>query len=424
MNRLLDKILLRTNNLDYISLGIKNLTINTPANKIFNAINNHSDISEIRYVGGCVRKIINKENVDDIDLATNLNPKEVSSLLKKNNINFYETGIEHGTITAVIDDYKFEITSLREDFNTDGRHAKVNFSTDWKRDASRRDFSINSIYADANGNLFDPFNGKKDLENGLIRFIGDPEERIKEDYLRILRYLRFFLNYSNQKHDQEILRVIRKNLSGISNLSKERLFDELKKFIKSKVLEKLSNDKYSIELIEIIFPQLKKIGIFKNPNSFAKVKLEESDVIFLLSLLIIDESDNLEFFIYKFNISKKDQKRLKIINNFFNEKISTKSFSERNLNKLFYYNGKQAVIDILSYKLFVSKKIDKKFIDLLEIFTSKVMPTMPINAKILMSDHNIPEGKTLGNKLKMIEEEWVDNNFELSDKQINKIINR
>ena len=424
MNRLLDKILLRTNNLDYISLGIKNLTINTPANKIFNAINNHSDISEIRYVGGCVRKIINKENVDDIDLATNLNPKEVSSLLKKNNINFYETGIEHGTITAVIDDYKFEITSLREDFNTDGRHAKVNFSTDWKRDASRRDFSINSIYADTNGNLFDPFNGKKDLENGLIRFIGDPEERIKEDYLRILRYLRFFLNYSNQKHDQEILRVIRKNLSGISNLSKERLFDELKKFIKSKVLEKLSNDKYSIELIEIIFPQLKKIGIFKNPNSFAKVKLEESDVIFLLSLLIIDESDNLEFFIYKFNISKKDQKRLEIINNFFNEKISTKSFSERNLNKLFYYNGKQAVIDILSYKLFVSKKIDKKFIDLLEIFTSKVMPTMPISAKILMSDHNIPEGKTLGNKLKMIEEEWVDNNFELSDKQINKIINR
>ena len=424
MNRLLDKILLRTNNLDYISLGIKNLTINTPANKIFNAINNHSDISEIRYVGGCVRKIINKENVDDIDLATNLNPKEVSSLLKKNNINFYETGIEHGTITAVIDDYKFEITSLREDFNTDGRHAKVNFSTDWKRDASRRDFSINSIYADANGNLFDPFNGKKDLENGLIRFIGDPEERIKEDYLRILRYLRFFLSYSNHKHDQETLRVLRKNLSGISNLSKDRLFDELKKFIKSKVLEKLSNDKYSIELIEIIFPQLKKIKIFKNLNSFAKVKLEECDIIFLLSLLIIDESDNFEFFMYKFNISKKDQKRLKIIKNFFNEKISSKSFSERNLNKLFYYNGKQAIIDILSYKLFISKKIDKKSIDLLEIFKSKIIPIMPISAKTLISEHNIPEGKTLGNKLKMIEEEWVDNNFELSDKQINKIINR
>ena len=424
MNKLLDKIFFRTNNLDYISLDIKDLNLNTPASKIFNAIKNHSDTSEIRYVGGCVRKIINKEKVDDIDLATNLNPKEVSSTLKKNNINFYETGIEHGTITVVIDNYKFEITSLREDFNTDGRHAEVKFSTDWKRDASRRDFSINSIYADANGNLFDPFNGKKDLENGLIRFIGDPEERIKEDYLRILRYLRFFLSYSNHKHDQEILRVLRKNLSGISNLSKDRLFDELKKFIKSKVLEKLSNDKYSIELIEIIFPQLKKIKIFKNLNSFAKVKLEECDIIFLLSLLIIDESDNFEFFMYKFNISKKDQKRLKIIKNFFNEKISSKSFSERNLNKLFYYNGKQAIIDILSYKLFISKKIDKKLIDLLEIFKSKIIPIMPISAKTLMSEHNIPEGKTLGNKLKMIEEEWVNNNFKLSDKQISKIISR
>ncbi len=424
MNKLLDKILLRSNNLDYISLAIKDLTVNTPASKIFNAINNHSGTSEIRYVGGCVRKIINKEKVDDIDLATNLNPKEVSSALKKNNINFYETGIEHGTITVVIEDYKFEITSLREDIDTDGRHAEVKFSIDWKKDASRRDFSINSIYADANGNLFDPFNGKKDLDNGIVKFIGDPEERIKEDYLRILRYLRFFLIYSKHKHDQEILKILRKNLSGISNLSKDRLFDELKKFIKSKVLEKLSNDKLSTELIEIIFPQLKKIKIFKNLNFFAKKKLDECDIIFLLSLLIIDESDNLEFFMYKFNISKKNQKRLKIINHFFNDKITSKSFSEKSLNKLFYYNGKQAVIDILSYKLFVSKKIDKNLINLLETFKSKVMPTMPISAQTLMSEYNIPEGKTLGNKIKMIEEEWVNNNFELSDKQINKIISR
>ena len=352
MNKFLDKILLRTNNLDYISLAIKDLSLKTPVNKIFNAINNHSDTSEIRYVGGCLRKIIRREKVDDIDLATNLNPKEVISALKKNDINFYETGIEHGTITVIIEDHKFEITSLREDINTDGRHAKVKFSIDWKKDASRRDFSINSIYSDANGNLFDPFNGKKDLENGLIKFIGNPEERIKEDYLRILRYLRFFLIYSNHKHDQEILRILRKNITGISNLSKDRLFDELKKFIKSKVLEKLSNDKYSSELIEIIFPQLKKIQFFKNPNSFAKAKLDECDVIFLLSLLIIDDSDNLEFFMYKFNISKKNQKRLKIINDFFNTKISNTSFSERNLNKLFYYNGKQAVIDVLSYRLF------------------------------------------------------------------------
>ena len=205
MKSLFDKLLLKRNNLHILSEKLKKLTYKTPVSKIFEAINSYSNFSEIRYVGGCIRKIINDEKVDDIDLATNLEPKEVSDALKKNNINFYETGVKHGTITALIDDFKFEITSLREDILTDGRHAQVKFSKDWKKDASRRDFTINSIYSDAEGNLFDPFNGKKDLEKGVINFIGNPNERIQEDYLRILRYIRFFLNYSKQKHDPEII---------------------------------------------------------------------------------------------------------------------------------------------------------------------------------------------------------------------------
>ena len=181
MKNFLDKFFFRSNNLKYISRNIKNLSKNTQAYKIFDAINSFSFEGEIRYVGGCIRKIINKEKVDDIDLATNLEPKEICEALKKNEINYYETGIEHGTITALIDNYKFEITSLRKDISTDGRHAKVNFSKDWREDASRRDFTINSIYSDRDGNLFDPFNGKKDLEEGIINFIGDTDQRIKED---------------------------------------------------------------------------------------------------------------------------------------------------------------------------------------------------------------------------------------------------
>ena len=222
MKYLLNKLFLRSNNLDSVSKDLKNLTLKTPASKIFNAINSHSEVSEIRYVGGCVRKIINKEKIDDIDLATNLEPKDVCEALKKNEINFYETGIEHGTITAIIDDYKFEITTLRKDVLTDGRHAEVKFSKDWKEDASRRDFTINAIYSDREGNLFDPFNGKEDLEKGEINFIGNPEKRIKEDYLRILRYIRFFLKYSKQKHKPEIIKYLKMNLDGISKLSKER----------------------------------------------------------------------------------------------------------------------------------------------------------------------------------------------------------
>ena len=424
MINFLDKFIKRTNNSDYVAKKIKDLSKNTPVKKIFESINNFSSNSEIRYVGGCIRKIIQKELVDDIDLATNLTPQQVCESLKKNNINYYKTGIEHGTITAVIDDYKFEITSLREDLETDGRHAEVRFSTDWKKDALRRDFTINSIYSDIEGNLFDPFKGKEDLENGCVKFIGNPEKRIKEDYLRILRYLRFYLVYSNHKHDFNISKLIKKNIAGISILSKERLLNELKKYVKSNILTKLSKDPFSIELFEIIFPQIKKIKRFSNPNAFAKKKLQESDFIFILSLLIVDGSDNADYFIYKFNISKKNQKRLKIIDKFYKEKITVKSFSEKNLNNFFYFHGKQAIIDILSYRLFNLKKLDKKLINFIDLFKLKVFPTMPVDAKLLMEKYDVPEGKDLGDKLKMIEEEWVNNNFQLSIKQIDKIINR
>ena len=191
MYNFLDKFFFRSRNLDYVSQNLRDITHNTSAKKIFDAINSYSESSEVRYVGGCIRKIIKKESIDDVDLATNLKPSEVCEALKKKEINYYETGIDHGTITAVIDNLKYEITSLRKDVITDGRHAKVEFSLDWKEDAARRDFSINSIYSDGDGNLFDPNNGKKDLEDGLVNFIGDAENRIKEDYLRILRYVRF-----------------------------------------------------------------------------------------------------------------------------------------------------------------------------------------------------------------------------------------
>ena len=424
MINFIDKLTKRSNNLNYVVKAIKDLSKDTPVKKIFDAINKFSHTSEIRYVGGCIRKIIKKETVNDIDLATNLNPYEVCEVLRSHKINYYETGVSHGTITAVIDNHTFEITTLREDLETDGRHAKVKFSKDWKKDASRRDFTINSIYSDIEGNLFDPFNGKEDLENGLIKFVGDPEIRIKEDFLRILRYLRFFLGYSKHKHDLRTYKIIKKNIIGISNLSKERLLDELKKFFKSKILTELSNDKFSIELFEYIFPQIKKTKSFSNPNKFAQGKIKEADFIFLLSILIIDGSDNADYFLYKFNISKKEQKRLKIIDDFYSDKNIVKDLSEKNLNRIFYYHGKQSVIDIISYKLFNSKKVEKKIFSLIDQFQSKILPNVPISAKILMEKYNIPEGKNLGNKLKSIEEEWINNNFQITEKQIDKIINR
>ena len=423
MKNFLDKIFFRSNNLENISQNIKDLTKKTLAYKIFDAIDTFAPESEIRYVGGCIRKIIKNEKVDDIDMATNLEPNEVCAALKKNKINYYKTGIEHGTITAIIDDNKFEITSLREDVLTDGRHAKVKFSKSWKEDASRRDFTINSIYSNRDGNLFDPFNGKNDLEKGIINFIGDTEKRIEEDYLRIIRYIRFFLSYSKHPHDLATIKRLKMNIGGVSKLSKERLLDELRKIISLESLEKLSKDQLSLDLILMIFPELRNIKNFSKLNSFQKNILKRSDFIFLLSLLIVDESDNLDYFLYRFNFSKKDQKRLKIIDSFYKEKINTKTFTENNMNKVFYYDGKQALNDILNFRIIKSLKFDKKLIELIDLYIDKNIPSMPIAANILMSEYQIPEGKELGSKLKMIEEEWVNNNFQISDKQIKNIIN-
>ena len=422
MRTFLDKIFFRSNNLNYLSNKIKNLTNNTPVRKIFEAINEYSEESEIRYVGGCVRKIINNEKVDDIDLATNLLPEQVCEVLKKKEINYYESGIDHGTITALIDNYKFEITTLRKDVSTDGRHAKVEFTNNWKDDASRRDFTINAIYSDAEGNLFDPYSGKKDLEEGYINFIGDVNKRIQEDYLRILRYIRFFLNYSKQPHNSEILRKLKINIGGVSKLSKERLLDELKKIFKLGTLEKLINEKLSLELILIIFPELKNYNLFNKLNSEKRNVLREVDFIFLLSLMIIDNSDNVDYFLYKYNLSKKDQKRIKIIHGFYKDKFNLKKFTQYNFNEYFYYEGNQAVLDVLRFKVIKSKKIDKSLIELIEYYKNKPIPKMPIGADLLMKKYNIPEGKQLGVKLKKIEVEWVKNNFTISDKQVENII--
>ncbi len=422
MRKILDKFLLQSKNSNKIESSFKYLEKNTEVAKIFQAIETYSKNSELRYVGGCVRKILCKEKIDDIDLATNLEPSDVSAALKSKNIKFYETGIKHGTITAVINKKKFEITSLRKDVSTDGRHAEVKYSKDWQEDASRRDFTINSIYSNMFGDLYDPFNGKKDLSNGIIRFIGEPEKRIKEDYLRILRYVRFFLCYSKIKHNDNVISIIKKNIDGVYKISTERQLDEFKKLTKTEGFLNLPKDKALCEIIQLIFPQFKKINILKNQRNFIENNLEKIDFIIWISLLTIDGTDNVEYFLYKFNLSNKDKKRILFLNNFFSKKISNKDFSLQNLQKIFYFEGKQTLNDVLFFQAMRSKKIDKKILNFIDFFKNKEPPLLPLRAITLMTKYNIPEGKELGIKLKKIEEKWVDNNFKISEQEVQDLI--
>ena len=422
MFNLLNKIFYLSKNLNVVSSKFSILKKETSIEKIFKAIEHYSEEAEVRYVGGCIRKILNNEKVEDIDLATNIEPIKVKSALQKNGINFYETGMTHGTITASIENEKYEITSLRSDVLTDGRHAKVEFTNNWLQDAERRDFTINSIYSDINGNLFDPFDGKKDLEEGKVIFVGDAEKRIKEDYLRILRYIRFFSSYSKLNHDLELKRVIKKNINGISKVSSERLLDEFKKIFNSNSIKKLCEDDFSLEVIRLIFPQFKNLEVLKNLNNFGKNNLKNIDFCFLLSLLIIDETDNSDYFFYKFNISKKYQKRILTIKDFFYKNRENQKINTQNLWKVFYKYGKESLKDILNYKLFISKKKDKKIIDYLKFFDEKKIPIFPIKGEDLMKKFDIPQGKKVGENLKLVEDYWINNNFKISDKNLKKIL--
>ena len=198
--------------------------------------------------------------------------------------------------------------------------------------------------------------------------------------------------------------------------------DEFHKLLKSKSFLKLNNDNDCLEIISLIFPQLKNISIFNKMNSFSKLSFDKVDFIFLLSLMVIDGTDNAHYFIYKFNISKKDQKRLLFLNNFNFQKFTSKTFSEKNLNKIFYYNGRESLIDIIYFKIFKSNRVDDKLIKLIDNFKNKQIPIMPFKADILMEKYKIPKGRELGAKLKAIEKVWANNNFQISDKEVQKII--
>ena len=420
MNNIISKLFNLTKKLNQKELSFQKIKNSTKILKIFQSISSYNEWSEVRYVGGCVRKILNNENYDDIDLATNLDPQQIKECLSANNIKFFETGIKHGTITATIEKQNFEITSLRKDIATDGRHAEVLFTKDWNEDSSRRDFTINSIYADIDGNIFDPNDGANDLKNGIVRFIGNPEKRIKEDYLRILRYLRFFSTYSLKDHQPEIKKSIMQNISGVVGLSKERLLDEFKKIFKSGALFKLNKDHFSNDVISLVFPQFINLNLLTKLDKNNQKTLLVKSFDFLLAFLVIDETDNSDYFLYKFKTSNETKKKINFLKKSFLESAEKNYFSKKNLEKIFYFNEKSDVLDLIDFELFKSKKNKKKLIELKNYFIKTEKPVFPVKAKNIMEKFNLKEGRELGQKLKYLEDLWVNNSFNISEKEIEK----
>ena len=210
------------------------------------------------FVGGCVRKYLLKHKIDDIDIATSLTTDQIKEKFKNSNFKIIDSGIRHGTVTLVKGKLKLELTTLRKDIKTDGRHAEIEYTNNWLEDSKRRDFTINAIYLDKNGEIFDPQLGIEDLKKSNIKFIGDPQKRIEEDYLRIIRFVRFSLEYKCET-DSKISQVVKLNLNGIKKISKERILTELLKILKTKNFIKLNDNKLLKEIFLLIFPEFKYV---------------------------------------------------------------------------------------------------------------------------------------------------------------------
>jgi poly(A) polymerase/tRNA nucleotidyltransferase (CCA-adding enzyme) len=186
-----------------------------------------------RVVGGAVRDLLAGRPVHDVDVAVAMPPEESARRLREAGIKVFETGLAHGTVTGVLDHQPVEVTSLRRDLLTDGRHAQVAWSTDWREDAARRDFTFNALSMDARGQIWDYFGGRADLQAGRVRFVGDPATRMAEDYLRLLRFFRFQARYGTGEPDPAALAAIRDAVPGLARLSAERVWMELKRLLEA-----------------------------------------------------------------------------------------------------------------------------------------------------------------------------------------------
>ncbi len=401
-----------------------------------NTINNNDSI---RLVGGCVRDLLLKKTVNDYDFATKLQPQEIIKILEKNQIKAIPTGIEFGTITAVVNHKNFEITTLRKDNEPDGRHLKAEFVNDYYLDAARRDFTINALYLDDQGKIYDYFNGFEDLENKKVKFIGDAKERITEDYLRILRFFRFSCFYSAE-FDQEGLNACIELISNLKKLSTERIRAEIFKIFScqnrnnlTKTLQTLNDSKISEEILgdqnefnldklKYLFLLEEKIGDQKLYNQIRSHNAKGFKNNYLLPFFTSVFSDNsnfgknLKLLTTKLNLTNKEKNYCQFLNH--NILKYHKPVTEELLKRLLIEYDKELVIDF--YFLNLANNYSNSTSKNLDLITNFIKPTFPINGNDLTNLGY--KGKKIGQMLDKAKELWIKSNFEADKKMILKFL--
>jgi len=366
--------------------------------------------NSIYVVGGSIRDALLNREITDIDFATSLKPKTITEILNKENIKFIDVGIDHGTVTAIINERKFEITTFRNDIFTDGRHAQVSFSNSLEEDALRRDFTINAMYLDKGGNLIDPTDGKTDLENRVVRFIGNPDERIKEDYLRILRYFRFLALFGDISPDAEVMKTIKANLDKLSVVSKERQWNELKSILSLSAPNNSISAMSEIGLLNVYFDGTSINDAFVNLIEIESRISLSIDPILRLSTLIENSLDKANTIIKKLPLSKSDSTDLLKLSTLNKKIVSYMSMKEvRYLLYLLGRDGFQKQI-LVNWAKDTNNKNEVNWRSLYEVAQSWEKPSFALTAKDVIN-MGISQGPMVGDILKEVEDWWAENDF-------------
>ena len=401
--------------------NLEKLNNNLDAKKIFQILNLGEEEVVCLFVGGCVRDLISNKDTLDIDFATSLPPNKIKKKLEASNIIFDNSFENYGSIKIILNNKHYEVNTLRKDLDHDGRHANVLFTQDWRQDALRRDFTINAIYCDLNGRVYDPFKGIDDLKNGIVRFIGDPIKRIQQDFLRALRYFRFFIQFSKNNHDEYIINCIKKNQNKIEDLSKAKLLEEFKKVLLSGKAYKLFQDSFVKDLYLSVYKGIKYLTRleFERKKKFLS---KDVDWVVLLSLLLVDQTKNFERFAKDFQISNEIKNRLSNLQSQFTFKTADKIEKTDNLKKSVLKFGQPSVIDYIHFQYLINEKYDYSLYEKnLKIIKETASPKFEFDVNILKKK-GFKDDKNLGNALNFIKQRWIANNFQIRDKDIDDAV--
>lgn len=363
---------------------------------------------EVRVVGGAVRDALLGREVKEIDFATSLPPQKMAAALNKAGIKTVPTGIDFGTITAVIDGKGYEITTLRHDVETDGRHAKVAYTDDWQADAARRDFTMNALYVDAAEKLYDYFGGQDDGAHGRVRFIGKAEERIREDVLRILRFFRFYAWYGQGDLDAEGFKACRDLANLVPQLSVERIWREIAKLLAAENPLPAWRFMVDAKILAVVLPEANHVARLEQLLAVEKkYELTTSSLRRLAALLPQDEKGAVRIS-EKLKLSKREASKIQNLVRL--PALLNGKFDPVPFRRAIYEHGVDDACDAA-----ILFAVDHPALDLestLSTAASWESPTFPVQGQDLLK-MGLPAGPAVGDLLRDIEQRWIASDFKL-----------